>query len=300
MEGEPPMSENDISPPESLQLPVKEAVMLLVSFAQAVNPQLGRHMTRVAKLARAVGEFLKLDPATLDQIEMAGMVHDIGLLSLPTEIQNKDVYLLTEKELLQYSEHPIIASTALEGVALLDGVGEMVLYHHEYVNGKGFPNGLSGNQIPMGSRIVLAVSDYCRIVDSWPRDMRRLTNHVRRHLGADEWKQFTFTDDPESIIEAAAEKMLLRDPEGKYDDKVVKAMIRVVHKRNNIAPADMVPLDDLQAGMVLMDDLRLEGGRLLITKGTRLADAAIQTLQSLGAREMIPMEIYVTVPEEGQ
>jgi response regulator RpfG family c-di-GMP phosphodiesterase len=295
------MSENKkftaqvLAPPA---LRVKDAVQLLVSFAQAVNPQLGQYMMQVAQLARQVGEYIGLKEAYLDQLEMAGMIHDIGLLALPKALQNKEVGLLAEKEYLLYCEHPVIASTSLERVESLFLAGEMVLYHHEHINGKGFPNGLSGEQIPIGSRILLAVSDYCHIISSWPRNMRRLINHARRHLGNEEWKRFTFSDDPESIIEALAERLLLINDESKYDASVVKALIRVIHKKKNIDPADMVELDKLKAGMVLMDDLRLDGGRLLIAKGAKLVDASVQTLQGLGSRGLIPREIYVAIPEQ--
>ncbi|MGD9364234.1 MAG: HD domain-containing phosphohydrolase [Desulfobacteraceae bacterium] len=294
------MSEN--SPPQSNtasahRLSVKEAVRLLTSLAQAINPQLWQHLIEVSKLARQVGEHMGLENAHIDQVEIAGMIHDIGLLSLPKELQNKDAGLLTEKEHLQYCEHPVVASIALEGLESLSHVGEIVLYHHEYMNGKGFPSSLNGDQIPLGSRILLAVSDYCRIIATWPRNMGRLVSHARRQLGVDEWKRFSFSDDPESIIEASAERLLMNNREGKYDPVVVKALMDVIHKKNNIDPADMIPLDDLKAGMVLMDDLRLDGGRLLLTKGTKLVDASVQTLRGLGAREMIPRHIYVSIPE---
>lgn len=279
------------------ELSSKEAVGLLVSFTQAANPQLGQYMVQVAQLARKVGESFHLETPQLDLIEMAGMIHDIGLLGLPKELQNKDANSLNDEQYRLYCEHPVIASMTLEGVESLAHVGEIALYHHEYMNGKGFPNGLSGDQIPLGSRILLAVSDYCRIISFWPRNMGRLVSHARRQLGVEEWKRFTYTEDPESIIEASAERLLLKDPKGKYDARVVKALIRVIHQKKNIDPADMVRLEDLKAGMVLMDDLRLDGGRLLITKGTKLVDASIQTLRSLGVREMIPREIYVAIPE---
>jgi hypothetical protein len=55
-------------------------------------------------------------------------------------------------------------------------------------------------------------------------------------------------------------------------------------------------VDDLKAGMVLMDDLRLEGGRLLITKGSKLVDTTVHTLQGLGARGLIPREVFAAIP----
>ncbi|MGD9187848.1 MAG: HD domain-containing phosphohydrolase [Desulfobacteraceae bacterium] len=295
------MRENDQSTAKVFsvaQLSVKDAIQFLSGFAQAINPKLGQHMMLVAKLARQVGEEMKLEASYVDQLEIAGMIHDIGLLGLPKELQDKEANLLTEKQYLLYCEHPITASIAIEGVEVLSLVGEMVLYHHEYMNGKGFPTGLSGDQIPLASRILLAVSDYCRILSTWPRDIRRLVNHARRHLGSEEWKRFTFSDDPESIIEASAERLLLRNDEGKYDSGVVKSLIRVIYKKKNIDPADMVDLDELKAGMVLMDGLHMDGGRLLISKGTKLVDASIQTLQAFGERGLIPRKIYVAIPDQ--
>lgn len=279
------------------ELSMKDAVGLLFSFAQTINPTLGAFMTQVAQLARQIGENFHFDNQQLDHIEAAAMIHDIGLLALAKELQNKEAHLLTEAQYRLYCEHPVIAAITLECIDALADIGEIILYHHEYWNGKGFPNGLEGDQIPLGSQILLATADYCRILTTWPRNMRRLVNHARRHLGADEWKRIRYTEDPESIIEASAERLLLIDIEGKYNPEVVKALIQVIHRENNTSPADMIPLAELKCGMVLMDDIHLEGGRLLLTKGTKLLDTSVQTLQSLGERGLISNEIYVAPPE---
>lgn len=282
--------------PSIPELSIKKAVGLLFSFARTANSGLGQYMKQVAQLAREIGEILQLDATQLDHIEMAGLIHDIGLISLPGEFLKKDVNSLTQKQLQLYGQHPVIASVALESVESLTPVGDIILFHHEYMNGKGFPNGLSGYQIPLGSRIILVASDYCRIIATWPRNMRRLVVHARRQLGMEEWKRFTFSDDPEKIIEASAEKILLKNSDKKYDDEVVNALIRVIHKKNNIDPTSLVGIDDLKSGMVMMDDLHLKGGRLLITKGTRLTGTSIQTLQGLESRGIIPHELCVAIP----
>ena len=276
---------------------VKEAVKLLTSFVQTANPELCQYMMQTAKLARKVGECFNFNASQLDQIEIAAMVQDIGLLGLPKELQKKDVSLFTEEQHRLFSEHPVTASITLEAIPSLAEAAEIVLFHHEYMSGKGFPNGLSGDQIPLGSRILLAVSDYCRIVSTWPRKMQRLLNHARRHLGTEDWNRISYTDDPESIIDASAEILLVRDDEGRYDAEVVQALIRIIHQEKNIDPSDMVALDDLKTGMVLMADLNLDGGRLLIPKGKKSLDASIQTLQSLGTRGMIPPKLLVSIPE---
>lgn len=276
---------------------VKGAVQLLTAFVKAANPELGQYMRQVAELARSVGESFDVDETGLDQIEIAGLVHDIGLLGLPKEVQTKDISLLSEEQRRQYSEHPVTASIALEEMPSLAEAAEIVLFHHEYMSGKGFPNGLSGDQIPLGSRILLAVSDYCRIIATWPRKMQRLIPHARRHLGSEDWNRISYSEDPESIIDASAERLLARDDEGRYDADVVKALIRIVHRQKDIDPSDMVALDDLKAGMVLMTDVHLDGGRLLIAKGKKLLGPSIQTLRSLGTRGLIPPRLYVAIPE---
>ena len=276
---------------------VKDAIALLFSFAQAINPKLGPFMMDVAQLSTKVGKVLQLDAVQVYQLETAAMIHDIGLVTLPMELQNKDVNVLTELQFRQYSQHPVVAATALESLESLADIGEMVLFHHEYMNGKGFPNGLSGETIPIGARILLVVSDYLQVKSTWPRKMRQLVNYARRYLGADEWKTIPFSDDPETIIEAAAQKLLMMEINEKYDGQVVNALIQILQKEKNVNPADLVRLGKLKSGMLLMEDLHLEGGRLLLTKGTALNGSVVQTLQSFGDRKLIPDKIYVQMPE---
>ena len=86
------MREDDLSTAKVLsvtQMSVKDGIQFLSGFAQAINPKLGQHMMQVAKLARQVGEEMKLEASYVDQLEIAGMIHDIGLLGLPKEFRTK-------------------------------------------------------------------------------------------------------------------------------------------------------------------------------------------------------------------
>jgi hypothetical protein len=231
---------------------------------------------------------------------MAGMIHDIGLLGFDDELWHKDIKQMNLEQDHIFREHPVIGSIILENVEKLAGVGEIVLFHHEQVNGQGFPNGLRGSQIPLGSRIVHAVSDYLSVIATWPRDARKLINYTRRHFDASVWKSFTLSDDPDVIIEEAAEKKLLVDSNQKYDMDVVSALIQVIRKSKNIDPSYTVGLQEIQIGMVLMEDLRLNDGRLLLTKGTRLKETTIQSIQTIGERGMIPDKLVVSIPEDKQ
>ncbi len=281
-----------------LEASFMDSIRLLTSLVESLNAKLGQQMRQVAQLARQVAESFNLDGAELDNIEMAGMIHDIGMLGLPEELWCKDVKQMSDEQYRLFSEHPVIGSIILENVEKLAAVGELVLFHHEYVNGQGFPNGLKKSQIPLGSKILLAVADYLSIVATWPRDTRQLLKYTRRQFDDSVWKSFTITDDPEVIIEEAAEKKLLLDVNQKYDMDVVSALIKVVRKSKNIDPSYTVDLQEIEEGMVLMEDLRLNDGRLLLTKGTRFKATTIRSIQNIGERGMIPTKLVVSVTEE--
>ena len=277
-----------------------DSIRLLVAMVETLNPRLGRQMRKVAQLARQIGETLGLDREELDKIEMAGLVHDIGLLGFPEELWSKDVKQMTDEQKQLFKEHPVIASIILESVDRLTQVGEVILFHHEYMNGQGFPNGLKGRQIPLGSRILLAASEHCRIVETWPRDMQKLVNMARRQFDPDVWKALNVSDDPEAIIEEAAEKKILMEANEKFDVEVVSALIKTLRKTRNIMPTYTLGLEALKAGMVLMEDLRLNDGRLLLTRGTKLKDTSILSIRSIGERGLIAERLSVSLPEEEQ
>jgi response regulator RpfG family c-di-GMP phosphodiesterase len=287
---------------ESINRMLEESFMgsirLLVSLVEILNPLLGKQMRQTAQWARLVAEDFDLGAGELDTIEMAGMIHDIGLLGFPEEIWCKEIEQLKDENRKLYLEHPTIASIILENVEKLADVGEIVLFHHEYVNGEGFPNGLKGDQIPLGSRIILAASDYCRIVQTWPRDVKKLMGHARRQFEPEVWKGLTISEDPESIIEEVAEKKLLLGCHQKYDAQVVSNLIKKVRESKNIAPTLILSLDQIKAGMVLTQDLKLNDGRLLLTKVTRLKATSAESIRSIGARGLIPEKLSVSVPSQ--
>jgi response regulator RpfG family c-di-GMP phosphodiesterase len=274
------------------------SIRLLVSLVEILNPQLGKQMRQTAHWARLVAEDFNLEKTDVDKIEMAGLIHDIGLLGFSEDIWSKELEQLDDEKRKLYIEHPTIASIILENVEKLADVGEIVLFHHEYVDGKGFPNGLKGDQIPLGSRIILAASDYCRIIHTWPTDLKKLMGYARRHFEPSVWKEFTIAGDPGAIIEEAAEKKLLLGCRQKYDIEVVSALIKMIRKSKNIAQTLTLSLEKIKEGMVLMEDLKLNDGRLLLTKGTRLKGTSVESIQSIGARGLIPTQLSISTPDE--
>lgn len=118
------------------------------------------HSRQVADLAGIISEGLGLKQKQIELIHVAGHLHDIGKIGMPGEILNKPGPL-TSDEWGMIKMHPVIGAKIVEPIQLFqskNSIRDIVLHHHERVDGKGYPSGLAGKQIPLGARII-AVAD---------------------------------------------------------------------------------------------------------------------------------------------
>jgi diguanylate cyclase (GGDEF)-like protein/putative nucleotidyltransferase with HDIG domain len=114
------------------------------------------HLYRVRTYAVEIGKEMGLDEDQLDALRAAALLHDIGKLAVPDHIINKPGRL-TPEEFEKMKIHPIVGGDILERVAFPYPVAPIVRAHHEKWNGKGYPDGLKGEEIPVGARILSAV-----------------------------------------------------------------------------------------------------------------------------------------------
>jgi len=126
-------------------------------ITQVRDPYTAGHQRRVTELACAVAEKLGLDQEQTAGLQVAGLLHDIGKLSVPAEILSKPT-ALTDIEFSLIKTHVQVAYDILRGIEFPWPVADIVLQHHERVDGSGYPNGLRGDEILLEARI-LAVSD---------------------------------------------------------------------------------------------------------------------------------------------
>ena len=132
----------------------------LKALARAVDAKsswTAGHSERVTKLALKMADILILDHKERENLHRAALLHDIGKLGIPAAILDKPGKL-SEKEYETMKTHPQIGARILEPIEEYAAIIPMVLQHHERFDGKGYPNGLSGNAIHLGARI-LAVAD---------------------------------------------------------------------------------------------------------------------------------------------
>ena len=127
-----------------------------------------QHSEQVAVLAHTLALGMGLTPNSADHIHIAGHLHDIGKIGVPDRILRKSG-ALSDQEWQAMKRHPEIGAdiTAPVGFLRSNGIVEMVLHHHESYDGRGYPAGLAGNDIPLGARII-AVADSLSRHDAGP------------------------------------------------------------------------------------------------------------------------------------
>lgn len=132
-------------------------ILALANAIDAMSPWTKGHSERVAKIAVEIGETLGLPEETIRNLQIGGILHDIGKLGIPCSILNKPEPL-TPEEYEKIKQHPIIGYKILSPIQELRDVLPIVLYHHERCNGSGYPEGLKCDEIPLPAKIV-AVAD---------------------------------------------------------------------------------------------------------------------------------------------
>lgn len=129
----------------------------LSQTVEARDPYTSGHERRVSQLARAIAQDMMLDKDAVENIRMAGTIHDLGKISVPAEILSKPGRL-TDTEFSLIKARPESGYTILKDAELPYPIAEIVLQHHERINGSGYPQGLTDERILLKSKIV-AVAD---------------------------------------------------------------------------------------------------------------------------------------------
>ena len=180
---------------------IRAVVSALSASVEMRDPYTAGHQERVARIAGAVASELHLEPDHIEAIELAARIHDIGKLSVPAELLARPGRL-SEPEMAVVRMHTQAGFDLLNRVHFPERVAQMVFQHHERCDGSGYPRGLRGEQILLGSRII-AVAD---VVESMAS-----SRPYRGALGLD-----------------AALDEIQRGNGTIYDGKVVEALLRVM------------------------------------------------------------------------
>lgn len=140
------------------QLERSESIMTTLGLTiEARDPHTAGHCERLARYAVALGQALGLDEPMLKALGLGGFLHDLGKIAVPDRILLKPGPLEPpEREKIRV--HPVVGADLVQGLRTLDAVRPIIHHHHERWDGSGYPDGLKGEAIPLGARI-LAVAD---------------------------------------------------------------------------------------------------------------------------------------------
>lgn len=211
-------------------------MQVLESTMATRDPYTVGHQRRVCQIACTIGREMGLSEARLRNLRMAGTLHDLGKFAIPSDLLSKPGKL-TPQEFALIKTHPQVAYNILEPVSLPGNTAQIILQHHERLNGSGYPQGLKGEEILLEARI-LGVADV----------MEAMCSHrpYRASLGL-----------AETLDELTRNKGIL------YDAAVVETCLKLYGQdlpssRQAIMPSPPVPPGDGAGGRA-----NLAGGRAL-------------------------------------
>ncbi|MFZ5807452.1 MAG: HD domain-containing phosphohydrolase [Verrucomicrobiota bacterium] len=237
-------------------------VDLVLEILQRIDLNLFKHSQRVAKLSTAIARELGKDQEFLDKVELAALLHDIGLLGaspfLQTNQRRLDQILVAQERDFVRS-HPEVSASLIRFLPLPDVI-QAVEMHHEYVDGSGYPKGAQGTHIPLLAAILC-------VADSFDE------SHGPYEFAI-------------SQIEVNAGKL--------YQAEIVRSLSRLLQQHTfEFAPEKPILVGELKPGMKLTSSIYTTAGMLLVKQGQILNEAIIYKLQQHDVANTVTQSIFV-------
>ena len=176
-----------------------EVLKVFVKTQELRSPYLAEQSRKVAGYVRKVGGHMGIFERHIDTVYNAAMLHNVGKLSLPDSIIQCDGDI-TEEESKQLKRHPRMAADILGVTDLFREEKEIILYHQEYYDGTGYPRGVSGREIPFGSRLLLAAVTWDAMLSG-----RGYRNPLSNEEAIDEFQKLSGTQLDPQIVQAFVE-----------------------------------------------------------------------------------------------
>ncbi|MCG8436361.1 MAG: response regulator [Gammaproteobacteria bacterium] len=251
------------------------AVQVFANLIQARSgdsPQDGRW---VVDTARHIAVKLKLSEEEQEHVRMAAMLCDIGKLTLPDELVKTPFNTLLSQDRKQFEQHPKEAEAMLLALEPLAPVAALIRSHCERYDGNGYPDGLAGDKIPRGARILKIIKDYDALLKG------RLLK--------------------EKLTEEASKEYILGSHSKLYDPEVAKIFgvyLEQQEKLDHRAGEIKLGINDIRAGMTLARDLITHKGILVLAEGQVLNERVINKLQEYIGGPDEATAVYVFEDEE--
>jgi diguanylate cyclase (GGDEF)-like protein/putative nucleotidyltransferase with HDIG domain len=166
---------------DAAKAPQREAIEALAVALLERDRYTGEHSQAVIDMSAAVARTLGCNAVEVERVRSAALLHDIGKVAIPDEILHK-AGPLNDDEWMLMRQHPVIGERILRVLPGLGAVARMVRHEHERWDGGGYPDGLSGIQIPFGSRVIIAADTYHAITSDRPYRAAKSHEHAVEEL----------------------------------------------------------------------------------------------------------------------
>jgi len=167
----------------------EQVIFALAAAVEAKDSHTERHTRRVAEAARHLGLSLGLGGATLGALYRGGMIHDIGKIGVDDAILRKPGPL-DAVELVKMRAHPVIGTDIVRPLRSGSDILPIIRHHHEWFDGRGYPDGLRGQEIPLNARIVAICDGYDSMINDRPYRAARSVDDAIRILSEGAGKQW--------------------------------------------------------------------------------------------------------------
>ncbi|MFZ5861420.1 MAG: HD domain-containing phosphohydrolase [Nitrospirota bacterium] len=252
-----------------LEVSFSATLRAFMGIMELKSPALVGHARRVSELAAQVAAHMNLSEEDRSHCEIGALLMDIGAIGFPDDLLKQHETDMDNLARSLWQKHPFLGESSLQGIEQLRAVSVVIRTHHERFDGRGFPDGLTGDDIPLASRVVAACDFFEGLANP-----AEVVNRI-------------------PLTKALA--CMSRESGSRFDPVVVEALFRVVAGRDTgRQPGEVrVGVGDLAEGMVLARDLMTSKGVLLMAGGTKLTPAHLQKILSFHQLDPVGEDVYI-------
>lgn len=245
-------------------------VKLLATIVELRNPFLAGHTEEVEQIAVYIGERMEFNTSQLKGLRIAALLHEIGLIGLPDDIIRLSPGEMSPEQEKIFLQHPAVGESLLNSFKGFESAARIIRHINENLDGSGFPDKLSGDEIPPESKIIKAATDFSRAIQnvSDHGQIYRIYNAMKAEVDI------------------------------KYDAMVVSVLkdyVDTIANRRTQRKVETVNLAHLQPGMVLAADLYTNTGIKLMPEGMELTQASIKGILNYSYNDPLPTGVKVVV-----
>lgn len=263
---------------QRLQESFSGMIATLAGLIEQRDPRSSGHSRNVAELVAAMAADWGFADGQCRKLYSAGLLHDIGKIGMPDTLLGKPLVDLEPGELGEYRDHVIRGQAAMTMDPSLHELGELIRHHHERFDGGGFPDGLAGEDIPLGARMIAVADLFERQLSRYPQD-DALDAAL---LALEDFWGGCLDERLQPVLEAAARRV--------YSHLEITA---------DVTEARVSP-KGLQPGMQLRHDLYSGTGVLLLKQGTLFDEQSIAAVRRCFMIDPFEREIEVLVQRPDQ